>query len=421
MERKTYVNNVLSYRKQGISLIALLITVIVTLILVTITTFAVKDGIESANVSAFSNDLAKIEDQVKIYYIENRTIPVRDDAPDKMSEDQVTNLVYDKYRNSFVSELSTNGDYSEDTSLGEFYQVDLQKINITSSVAGTKKLGENDVYVVSVPSMNIYYLQGLKARNTIYFSLTAKLINTVNIYSKYDSQITIYNSTISINKSTNTWTNVMPLTIKANIDTDEKLYIRFPGIVDDKEIANTVLGNNEIRFNLSDLFLNNKDLNNKNILVTALTNTEIISFKNLPVSQKYVSLIKKKGNVAIETVKVDLSNYEDVVPTLSNISVENKADVNVLHFILGDNLSGVKAAKYEYLTKLNASGDKVPYYVGITSYDYIYMNEQGKLVNIDSDGKVSINLSKNISEISVLVLDKAGNWIKIDKIAINNP
>ena len=60
--------------------------------------------------------------------------------------------------------------------MGSFYKINLSKLDIETSTRGTLVNGENDVYVVSFPSLKVYYLAGLSADSTKYFSLSSKFI-----------------------------------------------------------------------------------------------------------------------------------------------------------------------------------------------------------------------------------------------------
>ena len=170
-------------KKQGISLIVLLITIAVMLIILTVVVISVDNVSNNSKLAAFASDLSTIEDLTTVYYMENSKFPVSSDEPNALSNSDLLNKVGDENKTKFSEELELNNDNDATNDyLSEFYVIDLNKLDIESSKRGTLNGNdEKDVYVVAYPSMNIYYIKGVKAKGDIYFSLSSKLTNRVKL------------------------------------------------------------------------------------------------------------------------------------------------------------------------------------------------------------------------------------------------
>lgn len=389
--------------QRGVSLIILVVSIVIILIIATVAVVNTNRSLDDAKLSSFSDELATIEDQVKVYYVTNNEMPTLENTT-AMSEQEMFNLAAldSDSMNVLKTELSLNGDKIDDTNNGEFYQIDLNKLDLQNVKKGTKTDSQNDVYVASYPSMNIYYLKGQKIGEVVYFSLSSKITGTVSIDTvlKDTSFTTIQKVNGLIVKSdTKNWTNRMGITIQALIESDENLFISMPGIESQKEIS-TNIGLNTFNFNtIQDV---KTALN--------LSDEDIANFNNYQ-NAKYIDIIKKKNGVSIGTIKVDLSKYDDVKPVISeNLYVEAKEEENIGFLKVEDKGgSGIKEVRYEYLTRFDNNGGLVQYYEGADSFDSSYLRNKGKKLIPSSDGSLQIMIPKDVSSLQILVQDVAGN------------
>ncbi|MCX8074717.1 MAG: hypothetical protein N2749_03920 [Clostridia bacterium] len=401
--------------KKGVSLVVLIITIIAAIILITAAIIQTRSSIAQATLTSFATDLSKIQDLTNEFYINHGTFPVPDSSSSSLNQSQVTNMVDSRYRNNFIYELSSNGDYYDDSNLGTFYEIDLGKINIKTTVAGAKTLGQNDVYVVSYPSMKVYYLLGLNVQNNVYFSLSNKLNIAQSVKIENNQNIQNKTANLSILKLANSWTNTMPIKFEASLVSSEKVYIMLSGVQTEKEVFGMQEGNNIRNFNLSSLLSDNKDSQGNDILISPFTSEEIAAFNNVEYTKRYITIIIKNGGITKQTIKSDLVNYDNTPPVLSDSDIVSSSDKNTVKFIVSDDSSNIKSIKYDYLTKSNESGSgELPYYNNVSSLDKEYLNEYGKVASYISEGVYSIDLPKNIKSISVLISDNSGNWTKID-------
>lgn len=398
-------------KNRGISLIVLIITIIVAIILAGTAIVNIGNGISQSGKVAFANDLLKVEEGVKAYYLQNQSFPAID-GTSAMSQDDILNLsnLSDDEKSSLLLDLESNLDKNLDGSKGEFYQIDLAKIDVTKSVFGTRKDGANDVFVVSASSMKAYYLKGVTYDEITYFSLNEQLSLATNV-TKADI---VYNTQtiagITVKKAVNTWSNKMGINIEASIAGTEKLYMSLATGIE-KEIT-TEIGLNTFSFDT----LQEIVAGQANITVAALTEADATAFDALAQANKYIEIIKKSEGIEIGRIRVDLTNYESVPPVYAGDAVVTPGqEKNVVEFTVSDDISKVGEVRYEYLTEFDVDANIVNSY-NITDFDATYLINKGKKATIIND-KVQITLPKNIKSIQVLVLDNAKNWIKF---SINN-
>lgn len=400
--------------KKGISLLVLLITVVAVLILVSVITINYTNSKDKAALTTFASDLQKIQDQVKLYYLTNGTFPTFDDQNQSLNESEVMDIIGQEKKEDFKAELSLNNDYVEDTTKGSFYKIDLSKINIKESKTGLSKT-TSDVYIVAFPSMNVYYLNGVKAKGDVYFSLSSKIVSYTKVEAT-QNQSTEQVTNITVSKKINDWTNIEPINIKVNISGSQVVNVKFAGVDNIKRLKNIYLGMNDRTFNLNQLFLNNKDIKGNDVFETALTESEITAFKNVSADQKNISISINDGSSDIETKTLSLSNFDDVNPNMDSSSISQSDDKNILNVVASDSISGVKQVRFDYINKKTATGT-VPYYS--QSVDGNYVRQNGKVATLQPNGSYNIELPKEITLVFICIEDKAGNWSEYNNVAIN--
>ena len=114
--------------KNGISLTVLVITIVTLVILASAITVGVSDSLSSANEMVFTETIVLVEDQTKIYYIQNKKFPSINGTT-KMNIDEL--LAYselsDENKARLKEELIQYGDYNNVDNIGEYYIIDLKK------------------------------------------------------------------------------------------------------------------------------------------------------------------------------------------------------------------------------------------------------------------------------------------------------
>ncbi len=414
------MNENLGKTKKGLSLAVLVISIIVSLILISISIVGVKNSIDNASIAAYANDLASIEEAVRNYYIENDEFPSID-SENVMSQEEVLALA----GTGFQDELIANKDYvdiiANPTLVGAYYQIDLAKIDIDKSIRGTKASGQNnDVFVVSYPSMNIYYLKGNVIKKKAYYSLTSDLIKMSKIeVSKTDdtSVSTVQTSAgMTVKRLNKKWSNSLDLTVQTNISVGEKIYLAIPSktlkeITPKGQTAFPAGDNTFTMGNLADIF-NGKE----NVEIAGLLLADDTYLESLAQDVKYIEIVKcNSSGEELGRIKVKLSNYEKGVPTqvVGTTILESKENTNWIGFKVSDTVSGIKEVRYDYLTKYGDDGQIQNYYTGVTELDSNYLKTRGQKATVTKDGYIQIKVPKNIEGIQILVLDNAGNWTNI--------
>ncbi|MDO4283124.1 MAG: hypothetical protein Q4D02_05735 [Clostridia bacterium] len=395
-------------QKRGVTLTVLAITIVIMVILASTVIINIGDSVTDTKKTTYATDLKTIEDAVSMYYIQNNKMPSDEEA---LSEQEILNLSGNENMTLLREELSLNGDDHENLNLGSFYKVDLSKIGIEGA---SKGLGTgNDIYVVSYSSLKVYYLAGLNADGTKYFSLSSKLTGMNPLENVEENDLvgetkvqTV--SGVTVKKQVKTWTNEAKILIQANIAPTEKLYLSIAG--KEKRGIETTTGNNNLSFGSLEQIKSGK----ANIKVD-ITQSDIEYFNSLPQSEKVLYIIKEKNGEMVANVKVDMANFENQPPVISNINEFANENTNIVEFTATDSISGLKSVYYEYLEYYNGDGEIKSYYTDVYEYDIAYMKTRGKKVNITGNETYQISIPKNITKIQITALDNAGNATTIKK------
>ena len=402
--------------KKGITMLTLIITIVVGLIIVSAGIVTVSNSISNATITAFANDLNTIQDQVNLYYMQNDSFPVYD-GEDAYAQIDITDLASANGNYAeFQEELELNGDWNDNGSLGAFYKIDLSKLNVEKTVRGTKQNSdESDIYVVSYPSMNIYYVKGVEVKSETYFSLSSKIIkfvkNVENTSDDTSNTDVITAGSLTVKKLKKDWTNKLAFTLNAYMNSGESLYVDIGGV---QYKFKTNVGNNTFVLNTFD------DLENSlsNISSDELYSDDINHWIS---TDKQILNIYKTGSDSskIDSLDIDMSNFDGKSPTANNWNIIENNENNILTFKVADTESGVKEVRYEYLQKYGENGNLEKYYVGVDSLDPYFIKSRGKKATLSKDGNVEISLPKEIEGIQLVVIDKAGNMSLVEDDAGN--
>ncbi|MEG1204176.1 MAG: hypothetical protein RSE00_02760 [Clostridia bacterium] len=392
-------------KKQGVTLAVLIITVVVALILLSVSIVAIKSSVDNASLVAFAQDLSTITEQSQTYFVQQDAFPTLSGAEAALSQKEI--LALSSNADKMKLELQSNTDYVENNDLGAFYKVDLGKLNVTKAIRGVQKNNNNkDIYVVSYPSMNVYYLDGFRAKGDYYYSLSPKLSKQTKITRQELKTATQQIAGITIKKELKTWTNKLGISMQAIMNPSETLFIKFSG-GGEKQVT-TTQGINTFSFNT---------IEELKSIVPAISDAEINAMDN-GVSQdiKYMEILKKKNDVEIGKMKVEFSNYERVAPIkLTEPQISYNKTENVVDFKVSDTVSGIKEVRYEYLKVYDKDGNVQNYYDGLDVFDENYMKSRAKIGGTQKDGVVSLKIPKDVEGLQILIVDRAGNWISMTK------
>lgn len=247
------------------------------------------------------------------------------------------------------SQFSVEDNDSDDKVI--LYEVDYNLLGLTTLKNGLKKQGENDIYALSKDTKKVYYVKGIAIGNKTYYTLTDDLKSTTNI-----SMGSNVNDGIVFIPSTSEWTNT-DVTVQVKVpNTYSYVYVN----------GNTIPDSSDENYNIYNVS------NTGNYTVT-------VDYNN--------------GKTAIYNV----SNVDKTVPMLiygEQKIMESENGIEAYFSITkSDNSSGVEMVKYENERILDSQ---------INSY----FQTNGKIVTKDI-----INISKGVTDITIYIKDKAGNWI----------
>lgn len=167
--------------KKGISMIALLITIAVFLILLTVITISSDKIINNTKKKQFAREIYEVQNLVDKYKYEKEEYPytiLDDNTKESMSID-----ITDDLKDQFDKEGVKEGDKVE------LYTIDLNKIGAENITRGIKKDNNlKDVYAFSEKTGIVYYIKGYKVGKNVYYTLTDELKGQIG-YGKDTSNI----------------------------------------------------------------------------------------------------------------------------------------------------------------------------------------------------------------------------------------
>lgn len=389
-------------KKSGVTMVIIVATVIIAIIILTVSVVSINNAITNATMTSFKEEIVNVENEISKYYLLTGNLPTLDNA--KYNESEISNISSNP--EEFTKEIYTN----KESDNSYFVKVDLSKLNFEKSTRGLQKNGENDVYVVSYPDFNVYYLIGLNVDGKDYFSL-ANLNKTENVQNNMTNDVAtyIYSGDLYVKKTNNNWSNKLNLEISTFIEDGQNIIITIPQ-VSGSNISNnvTVESNKTNTIRLDELS------------EIGFSSSQIAAFNELSQENKKLTIIKQGNGSILGQVEVDLSNYDYTIPTYSSEVIrESYSKYNKIKFSVGDTLSGVDKVRYEYYKKEDEQVNS-NYYENTQNYNKEYILKNGKTAEI-SNGIVSIKVPKNVISIICLISDKSGNTTELIEIDTKYP
>ena len=132
----------INFRKEsGVTMIAIVITIIILLIIISTVSFSSQNGIDMKKLNNMYADILLLEDKISVYYLKNGNIPIGD----------VCN----------ISEIPQEIKNSNPNNGNVFYEIDLDKLE-NVSLNNNNSTNEKDKYIINYDSHAVYYLKGVK-------------------------------------------------------------------------------------------------------------------------------------------------------------------------------------------------------------------------------------------------------------------
>lgn len=349
-------------KKEGVSLVALGVTLIVMSILAAAIVMSLNNSIDTSKEVGFATELKEITEAAQEYYLFNNELPV--DKTASYTQTDLLGISVDAFE--LQNEFNTNYDNSK-----TYYKIDLGLLASTDGLYGNGK-SAYDFYVISEDCNYVYYPLGVSVGDNIYFSLTSKLTQITDISladnkNEAVSSVTITEK-IAVSKSTQDWTNSLNLTVNTSLATGETLYYTI----------------GETKTQITDALPYVLELNTS----TALNGKEQIVFVKE----------NSSGKVIAKAV-ASLDNLDITPPTVGNIVTQKNAD-NITILFTGATDDKSKIAKSYYLTST-------------TTYTASELLEQGTV-----GGSHSIELDLNDTYVQFVLVDNAGNVSTVQTVTI---
>ena len=304
--------------------------------------------------------------------------------------ENILNLVPNEKRGALNTELEKNGE----TDKTYFYQIDLDKAGVDKTRIGSGKNGSDDIYVVSMNSLKVYFLKGVKYKEKFHFSLDTDIVNAVNLpdYTQDESTITMSTfDAVTIMKQSHASSSSLGIKIIANMDYRESLKLSYPGISE----KNLLLKEGQTVIEVNTL----SDFNS--YLESELTQNEMQVFQNLKDENRYLMIIKYDNHGRkVGSHKIELENYDNQAPTVTLEAIQKYDSFNMLSGTAKDNHQ-VAQVRYVFLNTLSQTNN--------IHVDEAYMKNHANMISLSDDGKFSIKVPKDVITMKVAVTDKAGN------------
>lgn len=175
---KKYIKN-----QRGITLIALIVTIIIIAILVGVTVRYANIGTDVRNYNYMCADIELLENKIKLFYNDKGTIPT------------VGSVINAK---SFLGTQANTKDNDN------YYKVDVSQLyNVTLNYGGGAD--ENDAYIINEQSLKVYYLKGVVLDNVKYYTKkaeTKRIYFTINGEKYYAEQGMTWKDWVNSNYNT---------------------------------------------------------------------------------------------------------------------------------------------------------------------------------------------------------------------------
>ena len=135
--------------KKGITLMALVITIVIMGIILGITISNMDTGADIRNYNYMCADIEILQAKVSDYYNKSGSIP--------------------KTGNAIVGALGRLGPQASSRDDENYYQIDLSKISNVSLNYGGGTEANRDIYIINEQSHEIYYFKGVALDGIIYY------------------------------------------------------------------------------------------------------------------------------------------------------------------------------------------------------------------------------------------------------------
>lgn len=141
--------------KRGITLSIMAITVTIMVIVISTATIIGTNTMKAASYEEYISKIKRVEDEVNFYIESEGILPITGEVISKTG-----------CKPEFINVLNANGDSQND-----LYIIDMNKLNVISVNIGYGSVDDNDIFLITSNTNNIYYYGGFKYDGRIVFDI----------------------------------------------------------------------------------------------------------------------------------------------------------------------------------------------------------------------------------------------------------
>ncbi len=136
---------------KGITMIALVVTIIIMAILLTVVNYGSQRGLEMKELNNMYADILVLEEKISLYYLNTGKLPLKDETKVITVNDSIKNT------------NPNNGN--------EFYEIDITKLNNVSLSNMKDNRNVSDRYLINKQSHTVYYQKGVRLDGKAYYTI----------------------------------------------------------------------------------------------------------------------------------------------------------------------------------------------------------------------------------------------------------
>jgi hypothetical protein len=140
-------------KKSGITLLVVVTATVVMMIIITSASVIGAGSIAAANFEEYKASLSRVQDNVNLYYLENKKLPITNEVVSG-------NSLGDEFYNNIVENEDENN---------KLYVVNVALLVSDAIKKGRGTVINKDVYLVAENTHNIYYLNGSKYKGQVLY------------------------------------------------------------------------------------------------------------------------------------------------------------------------------------------------------------------------------------------------------------
>lgn len=136
---------------KGITMIALVVTIIIMAILLTVVNYGSEKGLEMKELNNMYADILILEEKISLYYLNKGELPLKDST-------KTINV------NDTIKASNPNNN-------SEFYEIDISKLNNVSLNNMKDSRNSSDRYLINKQSHTVYYQKGVRLDGKVYYTI----------------------------------------------------------------------------------------------------------------------------------------------------------------------------------------------------------------------------------------------------------